>query len=243
VPSNSVCIGENLTVSESGLLQMAPWSTPQLLADVMALSSADGNLVETIFEPGNLMIDQQLTWINNTPVNYTVLIRVTRRYKQWIVSNPNAIEFRDRWNWAINAAVAEPTTSGLFNGQCGSAEDLGTNTVAMPNSGLFYHWWGTTSTDEWVYVPVNGTEASANTPAGDTFNFWYQVYVWTPPPWSDNGNLNSPQYVADAGWSRIQLIGFPQQGALVSGAGLSSGSQLGTPGGYAGPNFSTGGIQ
>lgn len=208
MPSSAVCISQNLTVNANGQLQMAPWSVPQNLADVMATSSADGNLVETQYAPGKLMISQQLSWTNNTPVPYTMLIRVIRRYKQWVTSNPNAIEFRDRWAWALNAPVPQPVTTGLYNGQSGSAEDLGTNDIAMPNAGLFYHWWGTGTTEEWVWEPVN---------VGDVFNFWYQCYVWTPPPWSDDANLNSPQFVANAGWSRIQLMGFPQQGALVAG--------------------------
>jgi hypothetical protein len=208
MPSPAICLGQNLTVNSAGQLQMAPWSVPSLLNDVLCPTMGDGALVETQYAPGKLLVSQQLNWVNNTPVAYTIRIVVIRRYKQWVNSNPNAIEFRDRWNWAINGAVAEPVTTGLYNGQCGSAEDLGTNDLAMPNAGLFYHWWGTGSGEEWVWETVN---------PDDTFNFWYEAYVWTPPPWSDDGNLNSPQYVANLGFSRIQLWGFPQQGSLVTG--------------------------
>lgn len=208
MPTSIVAIGQNLTVSDGGALRMAPCSVPSPLADVIALSAGDGTLVETITEPGKLMINQQLSWVNTTPVNYTVLIRVVRRYKQWLVSNPNAIQFRDRWSWAIDAPVTEPVVSGLYNGQSGGAGDVGTNTVAEPNPGLFRYWWGTTMTDEWVFEPIN---------VGSTFNFWYQAYVWTPPPWSDNANKNSPQHNASMGWSRIQLIGYPNQGSLITG--------------------------
>jgi len=203
-----VAIGQNLTVNDAGALQMAPWSVPSLLADVIANSGGDGTLVETVTQPGKLLVDQQLAWVNNTPVDYTVLIRVVRRWKTWITSNPNAVQFRDRWSWAINYAAAEPVTTGVFNGQVGGAADLGTNTVSEPNPGLFYYWHGTTAGDEWIYEPV--------TP-GDQLNFWYRTYVWTPPPWSNNANKNSPQCSAFAGFSRIQLIGFPNQGTLVTG--------------------------
>ena len=208
MPLSSVCIGQQLAVNGDQQLQLAPWSVPSLIADVKALSGGDGKLVETIYLPGKKLMDQKLTWANATPVTYTVLIRVIRRYKAWIVSNPNAIQFRDRWNWAVNADAPEPIVTGLYNGQCGSAGDVGTNTVAAPNPGLFHHWMGTTTADEWVWEPVN---------VGDQFNFWYQAYVWTPPPWSNNANKNSPQHNAQAGWTRIQLWGFPQQGSLVTG--------------------------
>jgi len=187
---------------------MAPWSVPRLVADVMLQSTGDGDLVETQYLPGKRLMSQQLSYRNDTPVNMTMLIRVTRRWKRWIVSNPNAIQFRDRWSWAIDSPAVEPTTGGIFNSQCGSAGDLGTDSVAEPNPGLFHHWWGSNSADEWPWLPLN---------TGQTFNFWYEMYVWTPPPWSDNANKNNPQCVTEAGWSRVQLIAFPQQGALVFG--------------------------
>jgi hypothetical protein len=217
VPTSQVCIGQNLTVNAQGQLQMAPWSVPQLLYDVIVPSIGDGTIGELTAAPGQLMMSQQLQWINSTPVDYTILIRVIRRWKQWVTSNPNAVEMNDRWAWQINGPVSPPTTVGLYNGLCGSAEDLGTNDVAMPNPGVFYHWWGTTTADEWVWENVQGTQDSVNAPAGDTFNFWYQAYVWTPPPWSDNANLNSPEFAVSMGFSRVQLLGFPQQGSLVTG--------------------------
>jgi hypothetical protein len=208
VPTSNVCISENLTINDDGQLQMAQCAVPQCVIDQMIPSTADGALVETIYTPGKLLMNQQFSWRNDTPVNMTILIRVTRRYKRWIVSNPNAIQFRDRWSWAIDSDAAEPTTGGIFNSQCGSAGDIGTDTVAEPKPGKFYHWWGTSSSEEWVWLPVN---------VGQTINIWYRCYVWTPPPFSDNANKNQPQHVAEAGWTRFQVIAFPQQGALVFG--------------------------
>jgi hypothetical protein len=218
VPTSQVCIGQNLTVNSAGQLQMAPWSVPNVLYDVIVPSVGDGTINELQNAPGQQMMSQQLSWTNPWPVDCGILIRVVRRYKQWVTSNPNAIEFNDRWTWQINGPTQQPTTVGLYNGLCGSAEDVGTNDVAMPNPGVFYHWWGTTTTDEWVWETVQGTQDSVNAPgSGDTFNFWYQAYVWTPPPWSDNANLNSPEFAVSMGYSRVQLIAFPQQGALVKG--------------------------
>lgn len=203
-----VVVGENLVVNDDGELEMAPWSIPMLVHDVMVPSTGDGDLVETIYAPGKLLMDQQLTWRNDTPVDVTMLIRVTRRYKRWIVSNPNAIQFRDRWSWAIDAPAENPLTGGIVNSQCGSSADIGTNTVAEPNPGKFWHWWGTNTEDEWVWLTVR---------QGQTVNFWYKCFVWTPPPFANNANKNQPQHVAEAGWTRVQMIAYPQQGALVYG--------------------------
>lgn len=203
-----VAVGENLTINAEGELQLAPWSVPMLIHDVMVPSTADGDLVETIYQPGKLLMDQKLTWRNDTPVDMTMLIRATRRWKRWIVSNPNAIQFRDRWTWAVDADAVDPVTGGIFNSQCGSAGDIGTNTVAEPNPGKFWHWWGTSSMDEWVWLPIE---------VGQTINLWYKCYVWTPPPFSDNANKNQPQHVAEAGWTRLQMKAFPRQGKLVYG--------------------------
>lgn len=205
--TRAVCVSENLTIDADGKLRLAPWSVPRNAVDVLVSSNADGPLLETTALPGKLLIDKQINWKNDTPVDHMVTIRATRRWKRWIVSNPNAIQFRDRWSSAIDTAPAVPVVSGLFNSQCGSAGDIGTNTVAEPNPGKFWHWWGTNSSDEWV-GPVA---------PGETLNVWYRAYVWTPPPFSDNANKNSPQHEAEAGFTRLQLIVFPQQGPLVTG--------------------------
>jgi len=52
---------------------------------------------------------------------------------------------------------------------------------------------------------------------GQRLNVHYRTYVWTPPPWSDNANKNSPQHQAAARYSRVQLQAFPTQGSLVVG--------------------------
>jgi hypothetical protein len=89
----------------------------------------------------------------------------------------------------------------------GTAGDVGSNSVAEPNPGKFYHWWGTNTSEEWL-GPLQ---------PGDQIALWYRQYVWTPPPFSDNANKNSPSHEAEAGWVRIQLQAFPRQGKLVSG--------------------------
>lgn len=203
----SVCVSENLLVDNDGKIRLAPWSVPRNVVDVMATSGADGVLLETTSLPGKLLIDKRVSWRNDSPVDHMMCIRVTRRWKRWIVSNPNAIQFRDRWSSAIDLDPAIPVVSGIYNSQTGSAGDIGTNTVAEPNPGKLWHWWGTTSVDEWV-GPVA---------PGETFHVHYRAYVWTPPPFSDNANKNSPEHKAEAGWTRLQLVAFPEQGKLVSG--------------------------
>lgn len=205
--TQAVCVSENLLVADDGTLRMAPWSVPRNAVDVLATSGADGTLLETASLPGKLLIDKQISWVNDSPVDHMVCIRVTRRWKRWIVSNPNAIQFRDRWAWGIDTEPSVPVVSGIFNSQTGSAEDVGTNTVAEPNPGKFWHWWGTNTSEEWV----------GEVKPDSQLKVWYRAYVWTPPPFSDNANKNSPQHEAEAGFTRLQLVVFPQQGKLVSG--------------------------
>ena len=44
---------------------------------------------------------------------------------------------------------------------------------------------------------------------GQTINVWYQAYVWTPPPWNDNANRNSPQHSVKGNYTRVTLMVFP----------------------------------
>lgn len=202
-----VCTDEHIDVDDAGLLRLEKWSVPRLVSDIKAESRGDGNLTQTIALPGKLLIESNSTWANDSPVDMMLLIRVIRSWRNWLTSNPNAIQFRDRWTWAKNRQPSVPVTTGVFNSQVGSAIDLGTNTVAEPLSGRQWVWTPTTMSDEWV-GPIA---------PGERLNVWYRAYVWTPPPWSDNANKNSPQHSAAARYTRVQLIAFPTQGSVVVG--------------------------
>lgn len=203
----NVCIGENLTTDDAGALRLQPWSVPRVVADLRALASGDGKVYETSALPGRLLIDQRLSWRNDTPLEQMLLIRVIRASRSIIVSNPNAIQFRDRWTYAVDAEPVEPVTTGIFNGQSGVSIDMSTNSVAEPLPGVFWSWSPTTCVDEW-FGPLLPDQQ---------FNLRYRCYVWTPPPWSDNANQNQPKHDARANWTRLQLWAYPQQGELVAG--------------------------
>ncbi|ORA38125.1 DUF7172 family protein [Mycobacterium aquaticum] len=204
----NVCIGENLTTDDAGQLRLQPWAVPRLVADVRGNSGGDGKVYPTTALPGKLLIDIKAGWRNETPLEQQLLIRVVRGPRYWLTSNPNAIQFRDRWTYAMDAEPGPPITSGIFNGQTGSAIDLGTNSVAEPQPGQQWMWTDTNMVDEWVPYPIG---------PGQSFKAWYRCYVWTPPPWSDNANKNSPKHEAKANWARLQLIAFGQQGNVVTG--------------------------
>lgn len=206
----NVCVDENFTLDPSGLLELQPWAVPRLVADVKASSGGDGTMFPEQALPGKLLIDQKVGWRNESPLAHMVLIRVTRAYKSWVTSNPNAVQFRDRWTYIIDPDDLEPSvpvTTGIYNSQVGSAIDVGTNSVAEPNPGKQWVWTDAHCMDEWV-GPV---------PPREMLNLWYRCYVWTPPPFSDNANKSAPEHQAHARYARIQLIVFPSQGELVTG--------------------------
>lgn len=207
----NVCIDEHLTVDDGGDLQLQPWSVPRIVADVKSLSGGDGALLAQTELPGKLLIDLKARWRNDTPIEHWIDIRIIRAYRSWIVSNPNAIQFRDRWTYTIDEqdiTPSMPLTTSIFDGQCGSAIDLGTNSVAEPLPGVEWVWASANMRDE-IVGPVE---------PGEVINVWYRCYVWTPPPFSDNANKNSPIHQAYARWARVQLLGLPTQGTLVTGA-------------------------
>lgn len=205
----NVCIDENMTVTESGLLRMARWSVPRQVADVMVKSSADGPFnTPQPAPPGVLMMDQKLSVKNESPLPASLRITVTRASRSWIVSNPNAVQIKDRWTRAVNRQPDMPVVSSISNGQTGSSIDLGTNSVAEPVKGRQWLSMGAGDSDEWFPQLLE---------PNDVFNLWYQCYYYTPPPWSDNANQNAPQHEVRARWTRIQMWMFPQQGSLVKG--------------------------
>lgn len=206
----NVCIDENLSTDASGLLVMQPYAVPRRVANVKALSGGDGTLFPETALPGKLLINAVVGWRNTTPLPAQMMIRVVRASKSWITSNPNAIQFRDRWTYKIDpddVAPTIPVTTGIYNSQCGSANDLGTNSVAEPNPGKQWMWADGNAQDEWI-----GEAAT-----GDKVNVHYRQYVWTPPPFSDNANKNKPEHVAYGNWVRVELWAYAMQPGLVTG--------------------------
>lgn len=202
------CIDENLTVDDNGQLCMRPWAVPRLVRDVkMNAPAATIPKFPQETMPGFLLINQQVGWVNDSPLETPMLIRVFRSWKEWVTSNPNVLQFRDRWSWAVDRTPEEPVTTGIFNSQCGGGIDLGTNTVAEPMPGKQWVWSGNSLSDEWVAVLQ----------PGEKLNVWYRMYVWTPPQWSDNANKNAPVHTAAGRFARVQLIAHPSQGRLVTG--------------------------
>jgi len=205
-----VCIDENLGVDSQGRLSLQPWSVPRLVADEIVNSNdGDGNIVKPLTHPpGKLLMDLKVSWTSDAPIDQQMLIRVQRGPRYWLTSNPNAIQFRDGWRFRINGEPTVPVMTSNINSQCGGAIDIGTNTVAEPSPGRGWFWTDTALEDEWVPRLLG---------PGETITVWYRCYVWTPPPFSDNANKNSPQHVAKASYARVSLMTFPQQGNLVVG--------------------------
>lgn len=206
----NVCIDEHLSTDDSGLLIMQPFAVPRRVANVKALSGGDGTLFSQQALPGKLMINAVVGWRNTTPRPVQMMIRVVRSTKSWVTSNPNAIQFRDRWTYKIDPDDVPPTvpvTTGIYNSQCGSANDLGTNSVAEPMPGVQWMWADGNTQDDWI------GEAAP----GDKVNVHYRQYVWTPPPFSDNANKNKPIHKANSGWVRVELWSYPVQPGLVTG--------------------------
>ena len=205
--SPRVCIDENLVDTTDGLA-VAPHSVPRCVIDQVAFSGGSGPLPATLLLPGRLLVDWASSWTNDTPVDQVIMIRVTRGPRSIVVSNPNAIQFRDRWTWAINASPDAPVTSDILNGQVGCAVDLGTNSVAEPNPGKMWMWVDAHTSDEWISPPLS---------PGNYISVKYRMYVWTPPPWSDNANRNLPEHTISSKYTHMQLWAFPQPDTLVSG--------------------------
>lgn len=204
----NVCIGEALTTDAAGNLTVQPYTIPRPVSDGRAMASGDGPLGATLSLPGQLRLNYAATWRNDTPLPQGIKIMVVRASKSLITSNPNAVQFRDRWTWAIDAVPTRPVVTTQHNGRFGIGLDLQTNTVGEPNPGKLWAWEDTCCAEEWLPRELQ---------PGEQINVWYQCYVWTPPPWSSNANKNAPVHEARANWVRLILWACPVPGKLVGG--------------------------
>lgn len=200
-----VCVSRNLSL-DGGALGIEPWSVFRLVGDVTGTSIGDGALTRHTRLPGKLLIDQQLSWVSDSPLPSLMLLRVTRAYRSIISSNPNAIQFRDAWEIGVDETPRVPDPSRVLNSQAGTAMDLGTNTTAQPYYGRVHWHQDMTTSDAWLNDPL---------PAGSTITVHYRCYVWTPPPWSDNASDNNPLHEAHARSTRLQLFAAPTEDEAI----------------------------
>ena len=203
-----VCVSQNFGIS-GGVLTAAQWSIPRHVYDQTFNSTGDGTFGALTTLPGKLMIDSGIiSWTNPSPLDAYVLLRVQRAYRNWQISNPNAVQIRDRYTYAIGGADPRtPDPSSVFNGQSGAAMDVGAQSNGTPYIGVYWEWEDPTLEEDWI-GPI---------PAGAVLKLWYRCYLWTPPPWSNNANNNSPVHSASVRSTRIQMIAFPTQDTVVAG--------------------------
>ncbi|AXQ60065.1 hypothetical protein NTR1_52 [Nocardia phage NTR1] len=203
-----VCVSQNLGIG-GGILSIEPHSIPHHVFDQTYNSVGDGSFGAQTTLPGKLMIDSGIqTWTNPSPMPARVLLRVQRAYRNWQVSNPNAVQIRDRYTYAIGGADPRvPDVSSVYNGQSGSAMDVGAQFNGTPYIGVYWEWEDGTLIEDWL-GPI---------PPGADLKIWYRCNLWTPPPWSNNANNNSPQHSASVRSTRIQMIAFPTQDSTVVG--------------------------
>lgn len=203
-----VCISKNFNI-DGNELSLEPWSVPRHVFDTTYNSTGEGAYTQQTTLPGKLMVDSGvMSWTNDSPLPAQVLLRVSRAYRNYVVSNPNVVQIRDRYTVGLNGAAPRvPDTSNLYQGATGGGVDLSSNTVTQPIPGKLFLWEDRCITEDF-FGPID---------PGEDFKAWYRCYLWTPPPWSNNANDNAPQHEAYVRSARIQMIAFPQQDAGVFG--------------------------
>lgn len=194
-----VCTSRNLDITLPALA-LEPWSAPRMVNQVTAASIADGAISSSglVSQPGRLLIDTSISWTSDSPLDSMMRLVVIRDYRSIVVSNPNAVQIWDSWNYAIDTTARTPDSYNLVNSLCTLGIDVGTNNVAQPYAGVMSQDYPATASEEWYTLP-----------AGATLNIKYRCYVWTPPPWSNNANANSPTHSASVRGVKLRLWAFP----------------------------------
>lgn len=200
-----VCVDANMSIT-SGVLGIAKYSVPRFVVDTTVNSTGDGTLTQQTTLPGKLMIDASVTWTSDSPLPCMILARLTRGYRTLQVSNPNYIQFRDRYTYTLDGTTPRvPDTSNTYQSAWGSSVDRGASTGGVPFAGLYSDFADPSMTEDFLGPLAPGA----------VFTLRYRCYVWTPPPWSNNANNNVPTHSASANNVRIQLIALPTQDTRV----------------------------
>lgn len=200
-----VCVSRNLSIT-GGELGIEKWSIVRHVADQTFPSVGDGAFSALTTLPGKLMVDATVAWTSDSPLDTMILLRVQRDRRDWIISNPNAVQIRDRWTFTLDGTTpAVPLTSTLLQSQVGGAMDYSTNTTGTPMQGRYWQYLDPQLTEDWI-GPVE---------PGGTIRLRYRAYLWTPPPFSNNANNNTPVHEAYIRNTRIQLLAFPTQDTAV----------------------------
>lgn len=203
-----VCVSQNMGIS-GNVLTVEPWAVVHHVHDATYNSVGDGSFGVQTTLPGKLMIDSGIiSWTNPSPLNANVLVRIQRAYRDWRISNPNAVQIRDRFTYALGGTDPRvPDVSSVYHGQSGGSLDAGAQFNGTPYVGQYWEWEDGTCLEDWI-TPVA---------PGEELRLWYRCNLWTPPPWSNNANNNSPQHEANVRSARIQLIAYPTQDGDIVG--------------------------
>lgn len=203
-----ICVSKNLSIDGAGKLGIAPWSVPRHVADYTALSTGDGAYGANTVLPGKTMINSGVNWTNTTPLAQKILLRVQRASRRLIVSNPNAVQIRDRWTYNIGGGtIPDPDPSQTLQTQMTASVDLSTALLGTPNYGRLRLYRPQSMSEDWL----------GDVLPGQTVLVSYRCILWTPPPWSDNSSANSPLHEAYVGSTRLQLMAFPTQDPEIVG--------------------------
>lgn len=200
----SVCTDRNLAIT-AGVLGIEKWSAPRMVAQQSATSTADGSISSPITtQPGTQLIDASMSWVSDSPLDLWMRLQIIRSYWSIHTSNPNVIQIWDSWMTGVDEAAAIPNNYGAANGLCTLGIDVGVDTNSQPFGGIIQQDYPVNSTEDWIQLP-----------AGSTLNVRYRCYVWTPPPWSNNANANSPNHAAYARGAKLRLWAYPSADQAV----------------------------
>jgi hypothetical protein len=194
-----VCASRNLSITD-GVLGIAKWSAPRLVAQQTATSTGDGTITSAglTSQPGRLMIDTSVSWTSDSPLASVMRLQVIRKYRTLIASNPNAVQIWDSWNVGIDKAAVAPDSYNLVNSLTTLSWDMGTDQASQPFYARIHQHYPATASEEWYDLP-----------AGSSIQIKYRAYCWTPPPWSNNASANNPLHEAWARGVTLRLWAFP----------------------------------
>lgn len=165
--------------------------------------------------PGKRISYAAVLVMNEYDTPLTVMVRAQRPAMNVIVSNPNAAQIRSKWSYKItDGPLADPwdasnypDPSQDFDLQVGVSLDAGASSGGVPVRGVISRIFPAAYVEDIVPAKVL---------PGQYLYVWFATYLWTPPPWSDNSNNNSPQhYYGSLGQPLIDVYSVADVGMEV----------------------------
>lgn len=191
-----ICTSEYMLGNVRGLGMARHWY-PRIVKEAFLQSKKDGTIARAP-DPVT-MIDDDLTWFNNTDDPQAVSIHILRAPRSIVAQSPGTVVIHDAWSWRVGISPTADFPSVIQDTMGGKMQ------MDRPSAAAADLLYGR------LFYDSHASQAWENlgeVPPGQSLHFRYLAAVQTPGVWTTPSEFE-PRWEASALWARLLAFATP----------------------------------